>query len=87
MKTQAFRRKPLTVKVYNRALSQSYKQLYVSCWQALGLFFLGALTKFYPLLAILLIVELIRVYFAWVTVEAVRDGEVDYLVSGEGEES
>lgn len=86
MKTQAFRRKPLTIKVYNQALTQSYKQLYVCVGQALGLFLLGGITGFYPLLAILLIVELIRLYFAWMQVEAVRDGEVDYLVGGEGEE-
>ena len=66
--------------IYNQALTKLYIELLVVLITVLGLFVLGSMTKFVPLLSVLLVVQLIKLVFVWYELEDLKSLNVDVVI-------
>lgn len=66
--------------IFNQALTKLYIELLVVLSTVLGLFLLGAMTKFAPLLSVLLIVQLIKLVFVWFELEDLKSLNVNIVI-------
>jgi len=66
--------------IYNQALTKLYIELLVVLGTVLGLFLLGAMTKFAPLLSVLVIVQTIKLVFVWFELEDLKSLNVDIVI-------
>ncbi len=66
--------------IFNQALTKLYIELLVVLGTVLGLFLLGTMTKFVPLLSVLLIVQLVKLVFVWFELEDLKSLNVDIVI-------
>jgi hypothetical protein len=71
------------IQLYNKVLATAWRDFWIELAIFAGLLWLGVSTAFLPLLSILCIVQLIKAYFAWMTVEAVRSSTVLAVIETE----